>query len=196
MQWIDHIWLGLLSRNYWSSSDHDLMASIWEQAISILLGNSNSGRSYHNTAVQICMSKMSIIRGSLTFAVLQRRPKIAYDWLLLQWFFFPLSLSWSSQGEYSCAKIFLQSLNKSNPKSWNLPLFWLRLIICRNSSPLTTFYPNYWKTYFCRIILQRKSECELHCDKNSDRQSRCGPLMTHLILRSEWKCYQNDICQG
>ena len=30
-------------------------------------------------------------------------------------------------------------------------------------------------TYACRIILQRKSECELPCDKNSDRQSRCGP---------------------
>ena len=40
------IWLGFLSRNYLSSLDHDLMASIWEKAISILAGNLNSGRSY------------------------------------------------------------------------------------------------------------------------------------------------------
>ena len=32
-----------ISRNYWSSLDHDLMASIWEKAISILTGNLNSG---------------------------------------------------------------------------------------------------------------------------------------------------------
>ena len=40
-----------LSRNYWSSLDHDLMASIWEKAISILAENLNSGRSYLITAV-------------------------------------------------------------------------------------------------------------------------------------------------
>ena len=45
------IWLGFLSRNYWSSLDHDLMASIWVKAISILAGNLNSGRSYLITAV-------------------------------------------------------------------------------------------------------------------------------------------------
>jgi hypothetical protein len=31
-----------LFRNYWSSLGHDLMASIWEKAISILAGNLNS----------------------------------------------------------------------------------------------------------------------------------------------------------
>ena len=35
-----------LSRIYWSSLDQDLMASIWEKAISILAGNLNSFRSY------------------------------------------------------------------------------------------------------------------------------------------------------
>ena len=45
------IWLGLLSRNYWSSLDHDLMASIWEKVISILAGNLNPVRSYIITAV-------------------------------------------------------------------------------------------------------------------------------------------------
>ena len=44
-------WLGFLSRNYWSLLDHDLMASNWEKAISILAGNLNSGRSYLITAV-------------------------------------------------------------------------------------------------------------------------------------------------
>ena len=39
------IWLGFLSRIYWSLLDHDLMASIWEKAISILARNLNSGRS-------------------------------------------------------------------------------------------------------------------------------------------------------
>ena len=40
-----------LSRIYWSSLDHDLMASIWEKGISILAGNLNSGRSQLITAV-------------------------------------------------------------------------------------------------------------------------------------------------
>ena len=40
-----------LSRNYWSSLYHDLMAIIWEKAISILAGNLNSGHSYLITAV-------------------------------------------------------------------------------------------------------------------------------------------------
>ena len=35
----------------WDSLDHDLMASIWEKAISILAGNLNSSRSYLITAV-------------------------------------------------------------------------------------------------------------------------------------------------
>ena len=39
--------LGSLSRNFWSSLDHNLMASIWEKANSIL----NSGCSYLITAV-------------------------------------------------------------------------------------------------------------------------------------------------
>ena len=42
-----------LCRNYWSSLDHDLMASIWEKAISILAGNLNSGGSYVITAVDV-----------------------------------------------------------------------------------------------------------------------------------------------
>ena len=47
------IWLGFfLSRIYWSSLDHDLMASIWEKDISILAGNLNLGRSYFITAVK------------------------------------------------------------------------------------------------------------------------------------------------
>jgi len=41
-----------LSRNYWSSLDHYLMASIREKIISILAGNLNSGRSYLITAVR------------------------------------------------------------------------------------------------------------------------------------------------
>ena len=45
------IWLGFLSRIYWSSLDHDLMASIWEKSISILAGNLNPGRNYLITAV-------------------------------------------------------------------------------------------------------------------------------------------------
>ena len=45
------IWLGFLSRIYWSSLDHDLKASIWEKAISILVGNLNSSYSYLITAV-------------------------------------------------------------------------------------------------------------------------------------------------
>ena len=40
-----------LSRIYWSSLDHDLMASIGEKASSILAGNLNSGSSYLITAV-------------------------------------------------------------------------------------------------------------------------------------------------
>ena len=40
-----------LSRIYWSSLDHDLMASIREKAISILVGNLNSSSSYLITAV-------------------------------------------------------------------------------------------------------------------------------------------------
>ena len=43
--------LGFLSRNYWSWSHPNLMASIWEKVISILAGNLNSGRSYFITAV-------------------------------------------------------------------------------------------------------------------------------------------------
>ena len=47
-------WLGFcLSRNYWSLLDHDLMANIWEKAISILAVNLNSSRSYLITAVLI-----------------------------------------------------------------------------------------------------------------------------------------------
>ena len=30
--------------------DHDLMATIWEKAISILVGNLNSGRDYYSVA--------------------------------------------------------------------------------------------------------------------------------------------------
>ena len=44
------ICLGFLSRIYWSSLDHDLMANTWEKAISILMGNLNSGCSYLITA--------------------------------------------------------------------------------------------------------------------------------------------------
>ena len=40
-----HMACFFLSRNYWSSSDYDLITSIWENTISILAGNLNSGRS-------------------------------------------------------------------------------------------------------------------------------------------------------
>ena len=43
-------WLGFLSRNYWSSLDHDPLA-FEKKAISILVGNLNSGRSDLITAV-------------------------------------------------------------------------------------------------------------------------------------------------
>ena len=44
---LSFIWLDFfLSRNCWSLSDYDLIASIWEQAISILAGNLNSGHGY------------------------------------------------------------------------------------------------------------------------------------------------------
>ena len=45
------MWLGFLSRIYWSSLDHDLVASIFEKAISILAGNLNSRRTYLIKAV-------------------------------------------------------------------------------------------------------------------------------------------------
>ena len=45
------MWLSFLSRIFLISLDHDLMASIWEKAISILAGNLNSSRSYLITAV-------------------------------------------------------------------------------------------------------------------------------------------------
>ena len=38
-------------RNYWSWSNHHLMANIWEKAISILAGNLNLDRSYLITTV-------------------------------------------------------------------------------------------------------------------------------------------------
>ena len=43
--------VSFLSRNYQSLLDHDLIASIREKAILILVGNLNSGRSYLITAV-------------------------------------------------------------------------------------------------------------------------------------------------
>ena len=39
------------SRIYWTSLDHDLMASIWEKAISILAESLNSGVIYLITTV-------------------------------------------------------------------------------------------------------------------------------------------------
>ena len=48
---ISMTWFPISCQN-WSSLDHDLMASIWEKAISILPGNLNSGRSYLIIAVQ------------------------------------------------------------------------------------------------------------------------------------------------
>ena len=56
------IWLDFLSRNCWSSSDHDLMASIWEKA-----GNLNSGRSYLITAVEIFFSILSDLLTDIFF---------------------------------------------------------------------------------------------------------------------------------
>ena len=46
-----YIWLGFLSRNYWSLLEHDLMASILEKAILFFWENLNSGRGYLITAV-------------------------------------------------------------------------------------------------------------------------------------------------
>ena len=51
------LWLGFISRNYWSSLDQDLMASIWEKANSILAGNLNSGRTYLIIAVQLMLAQ-------------------------------------------------------------------------------------------------------------------------------------------
>ena len=58
------IWL-FLTRNYWSSLDYDLMASIWEKTISILAGNLISGRSYLITAVTSDFSVWRSLRGRL-----------------------------------------------------------------------------------------------------------------------------------
>ena len=49
-----------LSRNYWSSLDHGLMANILEKAISILVGNLNSGLSFLFTALLNVKSKVEI----------------------------------------------------------------------------------------------------------------------------------------
>ena len=51
-----------LSRIYWCFLDHDLMASIWEKAISILAGNLNSGRSY---LITTAASKVNLLFNSL-----------------------------------------------------------------------------------------------------------------------------------
>ena len=57
-----------LSRNYWSSSDYDLMTSIWENTISILAGNLNSGRSisYYSCKFMFsplnCLTLSSVVR--------------------------------------------------------------------------------------------------------------------------------------
>ena len=48
---LESLWLGFLSRLYWSLLDHNLMAGIWEKASSISVENLNSSRSYLITAV-------------------------------------------------------------------------------------------------------------------------------------------------
>ena len=63
------IWLGILNRIYWSSLDHDLTASIWEKAISILAGNLNSGRIYIITTVP------KQVRKSVGRSVERRKPQ-------------------------------------------------------------------------------------------------------------------------
>ena len=59
------MWLGFfLSRSYWSSLDHDLWASTWEKAISIMAWNSNSGRSCLIAAVgtlSCCINRNSVV---------------------------------------------------------------------------------------------------------------------------------------
>ena len=59
-----------LSNNYWSSWDHDLMARIWEKAISILSGNLNSGRSYLITAVHTSWINWLCLSTFLLFIIL------------------------------------------------------------------------------------------------------------------------------
>ena len=54
--------LVFLFKNYLSALDHDLMAKIWEKAISILAGNLNSGLSYLITAVLTsCLSGSAVV---------------------------------------------------------------------------------------------------------------------------------------
>ena len=75
------MWLGFLSRNYWSWLDHDLMASFWEKAISILAGNLNSRRSYLITAV---LKRQHNINTHREFSSLAKRIKESNETYLLE----------------------------------------------------------------------------------------------------------------
>ena len=72
----------LFLRIYWSPLDHDLMASIWGKAISILAGNLNSGLSYLITAVK-----------RFVYRLLHRSLVFTYDYAFFSfWTYFTLHL--------------------------------------------------------------------------------------------------------
>ena len=74
-----------LSRNYWSSLDHDLMASIWEKDISILAENLNSGGSYLITAVTVLYFIVScLIQVLLEICNLPKVSHFFYSTILLK----------------------------------------------------------------------------------------------------------------
>ena len=77
------IWLGFLSKNYWSSLDHDLMASIWEKAISISAGNLNSGRSYLITAVPVFSRDFSLVFVLLRISCYANWPDLLWEKIVL-----------------------------------------------------------------------------------------------------------------
>ena len=89
-------WVGFLSRNYCSLLDHDLMASIWKKAISILVGNLNSGRSYFLAAVLINLPERNDIgHCTLMFDVLSHT-----GWILGQ----TLGINQTVEFNFCCVK--------------------------------------------------------------------------------------------
>ena len=85
------IWLGFLSRNYWSLLDYDLMASIWEKALSILAGNLNSGCSYIITAA-LGRQANYCKRGKKPPTFLLSNPQSLFLTLIKSWYLFFLQI--------------------------------------------------------------------------------------------------------
>ena len=88
-------------------------------------------------------------------------------------------------------KKFYTSLNQSNSKSWNLPLFGLRLIICRNSLPeeyvnINDTLPKLLKKHMSAELFSNVSQNVSYIvTRIQIGKVDGGPLMTHLISRSE-----------